>query len=359
MERLVPQVQHYAWGSESALPELLGVEADGQPWAELWIGDHPRLPSLVASSGEPLDADLPFLLKVLAAEEPLSIQTHPSVAQARAGFAAENTAGIAVDSPVRTYRDDNHKPELICALTPFDALVGFRPVAAIVAEFENVRAMAPILERLTGGDPGLLDAERLRATVAWLLRLSENDATTLVAEIVSDVALAALLDSFHPGDRGALVGLLLHRVMLQPGEAVFLEAGNLHAYLSGVGIEIMAKSDNVIRGGLTPKHIDVEELLRVVSFEVFEPDVQRSASPVHSFTSAGAGFELTRFDAPIGQVIEAVEAEILLVTDGTVRVEESDGSAIVLGSGEALLIEPNSSCALHGDGVAWRASAER
>lgn len=354
MERLVPQVQHYAWGSETAIPDLLGVEADGRPWAELWIGDHPRLPSIVASTGQPLDAGLPFLVKVLAAVRPLSIQTHPSLNRAIAGYQAENDAGVALDAPDRTYRDANHKPELICALTPFDALVGFRDPIDIVAEFGQISSMAPIVERLTGADP-----DRLKATVEWLLRMPSAEAATLVAEIAPSVALTALLDSFFPGERGALVGLLLNRVMLQPGEAVFLGAGNLHAYLSGVGVEIMANSDNVIRGGLTAKHIDVEELLSVVSFESFEPDIQQASGPEHCFVSPGSGFELTQLESPDGVAIETLGPELVLITSGTVQLQGSDGSYLSLEAGGAAFIEAGVSYTVRGTGVAWRASTER
>lgn len=351
MERLVPQVQHYAWGSDTALPALLGVEPDGKPWAELWIGDHPRLPSIVASTGEPLDADLPFLLKVLAAAKPLSIQSHPSLEQAIAGFDAEHLAGVALDAPERTYRDANHKPELICALTPFDALVGFRAPEEIIEEFNDVEPLAPMLDRLSGPRP-------LQATVEWLLRMPTAETEALVAEVVPLVELAALLDSFFPNDRGALVALLLHRVTLEPGDAVFLGAGNLHAYLSGVGVEIMANSDNVIRGGLTPKHINVEELLRVVSFDAFEPEIQRAAGSQHRFASTGAGFQLTRFESPEAVAIEADGPELVFVTSGAIQLRCSDGSHTFLGPGEAAFVAAGPSYTLRGTGVAWRASTE-
>ncbi len=351
MQRIVPQVQHYDWGSETALPALLGVEPDGQPWAELWIGDHPRLPSLVAATGVPLDANLPFLMKVLAAAKPLSIQTHPSLDQAIAGFEAENQAGIPLDAPHRTYRDANHKPELICALTPFDALVGFRTPSVIIDEYRGVAELAPMLDRLGGERP-------LQTTVEWLLGVPAEEIAALVAQVVPQVELAALLDSFFPGDRGVLVGLLLHRVLLEPGEAVFLGAGNLHAYLSGVGVEIMANSDNVIRGGLTTKHIDVEELLSVVSFDAFEPEIQQASGVEHQFRSPGAGFQLTRLESPGGVVIDAVGPELVFVTSGAIQLRSSDGSHTFLGPGEAAWVAAGPSYTVRGTGVAWRASAE-
>jgi len=351
MQRLIPHVQHYPWGSPSAIPEMLGVEPDGRPWAELWIGDHPRLPSTVEATGEPLDAGLPFLLKVLASAEPLSIQTHPSLERAIAGYERENAAGIPLDAPHRTYRDPNHKPELICALTPFDALVGFREPAAIMAEYASIEPLAPLLARL--------DGERaLQSAIEWLLRMPADEVTALVGAVAPQVELVALLDSFHPGDRGALVGLLLHRIRLQPGEAVFLGAGNLHAYVSGVGVEIMANSDNVIRGGLTSKHIDIDELLDVVSFDAFEPDVQRASGAIHTFTSPGSGFELTRFDQPDGERLDAADDELVLGTSGAVQMRCSDGSHALIEPGTAVFVPAGSAYTLRGAGVAWRATAE-
>lgn len=359
MQRLGPQVQHYAWGSTTAIPELLGVEPDGRPWAEMWIGDHPRSPSIVLATGEPLEADLPFLLKILAAAEPLSIQTHPSLAQAQAGFERENRAGIAIDAPNRTYRDANHKPELICALTEFDALVGFRRPADIIAEYEGLESTKPILERLAGVPGQANESQRLQAAAEWLLRLPESDVAPLVAAVAAEVPLTATLHSFHPGDRGALVGLLLHRVRLEPGEAVFLGAGNLHAYISGVGVELMANSDNVVRGGLTPKHIDVDELLAVVSFDPFDPDIQPVDGPEQRYRSPGAGFTLDRVEAPKGTAfVEATGPELVAVTSGAITLTSTRHAPIPLEPGQAVYIEPGASYTARGSGVVWRASTE-
>ena len=354
MERLVPQVQHYDWGSKTAIPAILGLEPDGRPWAEMWIGDHPRLPSTVESSGRPLDVGLPFLLKILAAARPLSIQSHPSLDQAIAGFAAENALGMAIDAPDRTYRDANHKPELICALTPFDALVGFRSPADIIEALADVRAFAPVLERLAEPDP----AAALRTAVEWILRLSAEEAAELVGVVAAGNELAALLSGLHPGDPGVLVALLLHRVQLQPGEAVFLGAGNLHAYLSGVGVELMASSDNVIRGGLTSKHIDIDELLEVVVFEPHEPEIQRAETPVHTFDTTGSGFGLVRVEASARLLVEPVGPEIVLVTSGDVRLEGGDGSLVHLTPGAAAFVDGGADYTVGGNGVAWRATVE-
>ncbi len=352
MERLLPHVQHYDWGSDTAIPGLLGVEADGQPWAELWIGDHPRLPSTVASTGRPLDAGLPFLLKILAAACPLSIQSHPSLDQAIAGFAGENTKGIPLDAPERTYRDANHKPELICALTDFDALVGFRPPADSIAELHDIPGLEPMVERLSGPD----HSRALRSTVEWVLGLPVERAAELVAAVASVNDLAAMLDGFHPGDPGVLVALLLHRVRLQPGEAVFLGAGNLHSYLSGVGVELMANSDNVIRGGLTSKHIDIDELLEVVVFEPYDLVVQRAEGPVHTFETGDSGFCLIRVEVVADHLVQPIGPEVVLVTSGHVQLEDVAGSRVDLVSGGAAFIDGDAAYTVRGDGVAWRAT---
>lgn len=307
MELLDNPVRPYAWGSRTVIAELLGQPVPSpHPQAELWLGAHPADPSyLVGAEGqrtsllEALAADpvghlgperarrwdgrLPFLLKVLAADEPLSLQAHPSAEQAAAGFARENAAGIPIDAPDRNYRDPNHKPELICALTEFHALVGFREPA------ETVRLLRTLAIPELAGYTELLaaqpDPDGLRALFTTWITLPQSVLDELVPAVQRGcVPLAAGDGEFHleartvlelseryPGDAGVLAALLLNRVVLAPGEALFLPAGNLHAYLSGAGIELMANSDNVLRGGLTPKHVDVPELLRVLDFTAAPP----------------------------------------------------------------------------------------
>ena len=321
MQRLHGIPQHYAWGSRSAIPAFLGCEPDGQPWAELWFGAHPSAPSRLHGGGA-LDAAiaadperwlgtdaldrfgprLPYLVKVLAAEEPLSLQAHPSAAQAEAGFARENERGIALDAPERIYRDPHHKPEIICALTPFDALCGFRSVAPTIELLGSLagrgaQGLRPLADRLAsaGGDP----AAALAATVGALLTMPAGDQRHLVDETAAaclgldgawaaPAAWAVRLAQRYPGDVGAVVGLLLNCVRLEPGQAIYLGAGNLHAYLHGTGIEVMASSDNVLRGGLTPKHVDVPELLAVL-------DCAPLASPVLEPRTTASEM---RFDTP-------------------------------------------------------------
>lgn len=289
----------YAWGSASAIQGLLGEAPDGRPLAELWFGTHPDSPAHVpgldttlealiatdpgtalgAQVAARFDGRLPFLLKLLAADRPLSIQVHPTRAQAEDGFAREDAQGIARDAAHRNYRDRNHKPELICALTTFDALCGFRPVEGtlrLLAAFD-LPELEPVRELLARGG-----AQGLRAAFSYLLTLPDPaplvTAVAARAEAVVDPLWAGAVEAVRtsaaafPGDVGVVLTLLLNHVRLRPGEAIFLPAGNVHCYLHGLGVEIMATSDNVLRCGLTPKHVDPGELLRLTDFtELAEP----------------------------------------------------------------------------------------
>jgi mannose-6-phosphate isomerase len=300
MDRLTGTVQPYAWGSTTALPEFLGEEPNGEPQAELWLGAHASAPSRLGDRGldEVIEADpeavvgvastveygarLPYLLKVLAAGKPLSLQAHPSRAQAEAGFAREEEAGIARDAPDRTYRDDWPKPEAFVGLGEVDALCGFREPAATYSLFERLGVPAAV--RLM--EPLRTDPESgLRDVFERLLRLSDGELSVLddVVEasrsIDSDDELsrfaqtAVELATHFPHDPGVLAALLMNRVGYGRNQAMYLPAGNLHAYLHGLGVEIQANSDNVLRGGLTSKHIDVEELLTLLDFTPGQPEV--------------------------------------------------------------------------------------
>jgi mannose-6-phosphate isomerase len=263
----------YAWGSATAIADLLGTTPSGKPEAELWLGTHPGSPSLAADGPLSNRTTLPFLLKVLAASSPLSLQAHPTIAQAVDGFARENALGIAVDAPNRNYRDELHKPEIIYALTPFRALCGFRPVAETGAAIERLLTAVPGDAALSGWLDRLDSDDDIRDVFEWLLSRGAGVDELLV----SLVAAAALVDGPHhtlvaelaaayPGDPGIAISLMLNLAELQPGQVLFLPAGNIHAYIEGLGIELMAASDNVLRGGLTPKHVDVGELLSVLDF---------------------------------------------------------------------------------------------
>lgn len=283
-------VRHYAWGSHTVLPALLGqpIPAD-EPWAEVWVGAHPDDPSRLPDGRSLADVvpDLPFLVKLLAAEQPLSIQAHPSLDQARAGFAAENARGVPRAAPERSYKDPNHKPELLVALTPMTALCGFRAPAESLrlVHLLGVPRLSALMADLADDDP----AVGLRRAFSALLGMPPAERVALV----EDVAVAshaheadagpdadaldwvALLSVAYPADPGVVAPLLLRLLELAPGDAVFLRDGELHAYLRGAGVEVQASSDNVLRGGLTPKHVDVPELMRVVRFEVAADPVVR------------------------------------------------------------------------------------
>ncbi len=358
MQLLDGLIRDYDWGSTTAIPELLGRPVTGEPAAELWFGAHSSAPSLVGCDHHPLDqvvaADpvaalgsavnerfrsLPFLLKVLAAAAPLSLQAHPSIPQAEAGFTREDAAGIPVDAPNRSFRDRLHKPELICALTEFEALCGFRDPAATLDVLATIGTAG--LDTVTGmlrDDPSPAGLSRL---LEWLLTLDEADAAALSVPVVeacaekrdgpfaAERAMAAALGERYPGDAGVITALLLNFVTLQPGEALFLGAGNLHAYLQGTGVEIMANSDNVLRGGLTSKHVDVPTLIDVVEANPIVPAVQRPAlvGGVATYHTPVPEFSLQRIELD-GEITLEPGPAILLCTMGT-----AEGSAHVLDRG--------------------------
>ena len=336
----------YSWGSATLIPALEGREPAGAPEAEVWFGDHPGDPSVVEDgTGRTLDtllasrgdAPLPYLLKVLAAASTLSIQAHPSKSQALEGFAREEAAGIARDAAERTYRDDNHKPEIIVALSDvFRALVGLRPLAQtrrLVAALGDRPGPAALASRLDGDDEPAV----LRETLAWVLSghaQAEVDdiAAALVdagdAEFADELAVLRRIAADFPGDPGIVVALLMNLVQLRRGEAVFAPAGVLHAYQDGLGVELMAASDNVLRGGLTPKHVDVPELLRIVdTTPAITPLVRpQQTDGVEVFDVGVADFRLTRLTARAGQphTLPVTGPTIALATAG--RVDVSAGA---------------------------------
>ena len=320
VKRILPlrnTVQDYAWGSPTWIPELLGAESPApRPQAELWMGAHPQAPSRALIDGrevplleliedhplEILGADvlrrfgprLPFLLKILAAARPLSIQAHPDLEQARAGFRREEALGIPRDDPRRSYRDDNHKPECLCALGEFWALCGFRPPARSAALLELLlpAAEGSLLDPLRRGDlrlffRDLMDLETGRR--AAILDAALAAAAALSAAGGPHAEACTWIEELHrhyPGDIGILAPAFLNLVRLRPGQAIALPARQLHAYLRGLGVELMASSDNVLRGGLTPKHVDLPELMRVLRFEarparILEPEARSSGEAVY------------------------------------------------------------------------------
>ncbi|MEU1895769.1 mannose-6-phosphate isomerase, class I [Streptomyces pristinaespiralis] len=367
MDRLANTVRPYAWGSTTAIPELLGVAPTGEPQAEMWMGAHPGAPSRVTRGGEAERAlsdviaaaperelgdaavakfgpRLPFLLKLLAAASPLSLQVHPDLAQARDGYGAEESAGVPVDAPHRNYKDANHKPELICALTPFDGLCGFRAPAAaaeLLAGLE-VDSLKPYVDLLHARP----EDAALREVLTAVLTADPQEMAACVAEAAAAAerlggayAPYAEIARHYPGDPGVIAAMLLNHVRLQPGEALFLGAGVPHAYLDGLGVEIMANSDNVLRCGLTPKHVDVPELLRIVRFEATEPAVLRpeaSPSGEEVYEAPIDEFRLSRYVlAPDAEPrdVTASTPQILLCTAGGVTAGE-----LRLGPGESAFV---------------------
>ena len=351
----------YAWGSTTLLAGLEGRSPSGGPEAEVWFGDHPGDPAEVQGAGT-LDAvtggSLPYLLKLLAAADPLSIQVHPTRAQAREGFARE--AGLDPADPARNYRDDNHKPELIVALSDrFEALGGLRPVAdtlRMLASFPDTSGVVALREHLGAG----ADAEALRATIGWLL---SGDAQAAVEDVIDGLgsadaegfaeALRAVrgIATRYPGDPGVVVALLMNHIVLHPGEAIFLRAGLLHAYISGLGVEIMAASDNVLRGGLTPKHIDVDELLSIVDTEPGVVPVQPAGGEVTEYDIPVADFALRRIELSGERTVEVTGPAMALVTAGEVAVAGSDGATVPVRVGAAVFASADETAlALRGAG---------
>ena len=380
MDRLDNTVRPYAWGSTTAIPRLLGVEPTGEPQAEMWMGAHPGAPSRTARGplNEVVAEDpekelgraavarfgprLPFLLKLLAAGAPLSLQVHPDLEQAREGYEDEERRGVPLDAPHRNYKDANHKPELICALTEFDGLCGFRAPeeAAALLEALEVDSLKPYVDLLRAHP----EEAALREVLTAVLSADPEDMARTVAETTAacerlggDHAPYAGLAHHYPGDPGVIAAMLLNHVRLQPGEALFLGAGIPHAYLDGLGVEIMANSDNVLRCGLTPKHVDVPELLRVVRFEASDPGVLRpEAAPdgEEVYATPIDEFRLSRYvvaeDADPLDLTRATP-QILLCTSGTVGA-----GGIDLTPGTSVFVPAGEKAEVSGSGTIFRAT---
>jgi mannose-6-phosphate isomerase len=386
--RLLNTIRDYAWGSPTAIPELTGVEPDGTPQAELWMGAHESAPSVLPSgeslydvvSGGPsavlgeetasrFDGRFPFLAKLLAAAQPLSIQAHPSREQAIDGYARDEAAGIPRNATDRNYRDAWPKPEILIALEPFDALVGFRPLHSTVALLD---ALAPEgFDELTD----LLRNGKLRDAFTQFMSSDRDSIRPLVGALAEACVryageafaleretLLRLCEEF-PDDPGVLAALLLNRVRLERFEAVYLPAGNVHAYLHGLGFEVMANSDNVLRGGLTSKHINVPELVSVVDFEPLADPVL-AATPVSdgvsSYETGCEYFAIRRVDLDDDERTIAGEGpRIVCCVGGSVEVD-ADGteSAVTLSAGQSAFASGTEGpCTLRGSGTAFVVSA--
>jgi mannose-6-phosphate isomerase len=399
-------IQKYDWGSSVAIASFLGRQnPEAEPWAELWMGAHPKAPSvaidpetgvcvkldeLIASDPERIlgsrtDAlfnhKLPFLFKILSAAKPLSIQAHPTKLKAEHGFDKEDRAGIPLDAAERNYRDRNHKPETAVAMTHFEGLCGFRPIPEII---EDIRLLSPKDWRQYVGrleaSPGKLEMSVFYYTIVSMG--AERKTNTLAfskarcERIAGDPGIGMrrkqpfgwvlkLMDAY-PGDIGALAPLVLNLFRLEPGQGLNLMAGVPHAYLSGTAFEIMANSDNVLRGGLTSKHIDIPELISVLAFnsETYTPiEPEPSGDGFLSYPSGFPDYALARADIR-QQIVMRNRAgpaggspEILLCTDGALELYRGNGSALHLHRGDSVFITADEkSCTLAGDGQVFRAS---
>ncbi|GHV94933.1 mannose-6-phosphate isomerase, class I [Spirochaetia bacterium] len=406
--KLRNQIKHYEWGSPDCIPRLMGMaNNDGRPWAELWMGSHPAAPSMVNVDGNETSlgsliagnpeywlgkrcaeqyGGLPFLFKLLAAGKPLSIQAHPNRAQAQEGFERENRAGLAADAPNRNYKDANHKPEIICAITPFTGMCGFRPPAEIRRLLEAFLAPAstagtvpatatasaaetapaplregfvPLLQTLDTADTGAalrnflgvlfgLSAGLRKELTGFILSQGHKGAAagSIAGDADSGVSpaqweLMLRFAQLYPNDPALIAPLYLNTFRLEPGEAIFLRAGVLHAYMSGLGVELMANSDNVLRGGLTPKHIDVPELMKVLDFSPLRPEIlkARSSPALFRYPADCGEFSLA---AMRGEGDETAFAEtgpaICVVTEGELQITDTGGGETILKPGESIFI---------------------
>jgi mannose-6-phosphate isomerase len=384
-------IRDYAWGSATFLAELQGRTPTGRPEAEMWMGAHSGAPAGAVPAATPqadpvplnelLASDpgsllgeaarfgrLPYLVKLLAAGTPLSIQAHPTLEQARAGFATEESAGVPAAAPHRNYKDDNHKPEMVIALTSFTALCGFRPPEESGTSFD--RLAQALAEHHDGGESGVAEAAARHAGLlrggagldtvfselldptgdwasgAWVAAAvaALKDAPRVLAEDLN-LSTAVGIAEHYPHDAGVLVSVLLNRVDLAPGQAIHLPAGNVHAYLHGLGVEVMAASDNVLRGGLTPKHVDVPELRKVVRFEALPvpyctPVAEDGGRLV--FRPPFEEFQVERLDLPAaeGHALTARGPVIAVCTAGRVRIDAGP-DRVVLSPGESVFLAAN------------------
>jgi mannose-6-phosphate isomerase class I len=428
--RLECGIQHYDWGDPDAIPSMLGAANPGRrPYAELWAGAHPDLPAIALIEGVrvPLNelvagapekilgkqiadrfaGELPFLLKILAAGKPLSIQAHPNDRQAQAGFERENRAGLALDAATRSYHDPHHKPELLVALTDFFALRGFRSpedIESRLAEIPELETLATFLrgqplrpdaasqqpssprERDSGtGDPQSpgRPTTALEAIYAHVMHLDQERVNDLLSPLIERLAREDRRNPFPPTSReywllradreysapgyrdpGLFSVLLLNLVRLRPGQAMFLPAGELHAYLQGVGVELMANSNNVLRGGLTHKYVDVDELLRTLSFRAAPPQILQGLTPpdepdLTSYPTPAGEFALCRLDLPAGRTFERSDGELalILLSAGGVQASQAVEPPVTIVAGQALLAPAGVSWSLLAtkDAVCWLA----
>lgn len=371
MDLLSGKMRHYPWGSRDLIAQLQGQSHPTErPEAELWFGAHPAgsaaidgtplvelivedpIPQLGQRSHDKWGSGLPFLLKLLAAAEPLSLQAHPSLDQAREGFARENAEGIPLTADNRNYKDDNHKPELIVALTEFELMAGFRPLQDTLALLQQLSSSEVDRYACMLDTSPESESDDLRVLFTTWITIPSASRQRLIGDIATSAALAlgrpdlpewmreALtnvvdLHDRYPFDVGVLGALLLNKFTLEPGEAVYLDAGQLHAYVKGLGVEIMANSDNVLRGGLTSKHVDVPELVRVLKFESLDnPRITAHHEGYRTeFPTPAEEFTLTKYD--LGP---DTTSDIIIDHDGPVIALLTRGKADFVGEGKEIAV---------------------
>ena len=363
-------IQNYAWGSTTSVNQLFGIEnPTGEPQAEIWMGAHANGCSVVETNGQTTKlsqlieenlsqvlservanrfGELPYLFKVLAAEKALSIQVHPNKQQAENGFALEEQQGIAHSAGNRNYKDPNHKPELVYALTSYQAMNGFRPIKEIINNFERleIAELTPLVNDLSDNQ----NSEGLAHFFSGLLSLEGEQKEMALAAFLAQanasndplLVLISELETQYPGDIGLFAPLMLNVLTLEPGQAMFLDAETPHAYIKGTGLEIMANSDNVLRAGLTPKYMDIDELVACTIFEekpfdtlLLEPNVNDG---VLEYPIPVEDFKFAIIPSSTDRVIEIDSAEILLPLDGSMTLTHSNGQSCVIEKGQSVFV---------------------
>ncbi|EEF15967.1 mannose-6-phosphate isomerase [Actinobacillus minor 202] len=392
--KLTGTPQHYVWGGKDYIPELLGVEKTQPYYAEWWLGAHTSSPSnleidgknrpltdfiaenpqvLGQSSLEHFGKELPYLLKILDVAKPLSIQLHPTKQQAEEGFAKENAAGIDLKDPTRTYKDRNHKPEMMIALSDFWLLHGFRPKAEMLDVLSERPSLADLAKKLENQDIATFYAEIMQADQlqlsTWLNPIIESNKTLYQQQKLSMenpdywvlYTLEAMEISPEKLDAGLICFYLFNIVHVKKGEGIFQDAGIPHAYLRGQNIELMACSDNVIRGGLTPKHIDIPELLRVVDCREVIPqliDIADENQAIFTYATPAKDFALSqiRYQPNNKFKLNSSTAEILFVMQGELKIT-AENTELTLKQGESAFIGANSTYQLEGCTEGYAVSA--
>lgn len=302
LRTVVGALQQYDWGDTTALPRLLNVEPNGQPWAEMWFGTHHVAPSSL-DDGKPLSdvtGEMSMLVKLLSCARPLSLQTHPNAQQARDGYDRDEVRGVDRNSPARVYRDASDKPEMLIALTTFEALCGFAPIDSSIALLHAIG---------WSNEARVLDEHGIDGYLLWAFEQTTPPLLDHAPEWLLNIA------QMYPHDAALRVAPLLNHIVLQPAEAIALPAGNLHAYLNGTGLEVMKSSDNVVRAGFTSKHIDVPELLRIVdSTELLNPIARTTTDgPVTRYASPSGAFTVEAIESATDSHLAAIEQHRLIV----------------------------------------------